>query len=704
MSYMKIKLAKQAHAEMVRGVFRLFAGRKPTLKELEKFVASGASRDVVKAYAVANNVQKITPARIPSYDGTHARAFQDAVGSTRDDIAIVSLFRDRRYLLDRYTSQIDALKWAGRKHVVAVEGDSVDGTGEALDTWALSNPNVHVLHHHMHLPKYGSCVHPERFRILSEVANVGLNYVVANLKVRYVAFVESDLYYDSELLESLLYVSNGLPKSAVVAPMPWIMLDGRRDPLFYDTWAFRHDPKSEFPQQTPKWYADKYAGAPVEAWSAGTTLFCDAEAVYAGARFTPENVIVGFCREMVTRGAKVWAATGVNVWHPPLWESAETIKEKSQPLLEQQHEKVPTRFVARTTSKKQLLGRRFTADRLGEPVREVTDKPKILIITLHPTLARNEAALYHSLGWSVYTPWHAAGELGLFFEGHPCRTEVPKLSPATLDAVRRIDVQYGAAEHVPDIAQALCEFDAIAVAAIPNWLTSYCQPALAAGRKVFFRVYGHEYLPNDPDAYFAMSEKAVLVAAHASEIAPDGLWNSWRGCKVSALPVVPMGSGAETHNGGFALGVGNGIKDSHLDGVMRGNRVPWRTVDELSGTRISDRELEDLYATAIVSVDSLAFLASSHAHRYVIRYSSLEAMARGCPNLTLAGRGLHALMVGDGFTHELSYTWSTSSDASDLARWYLAHPDEAKRLGAKQRAWLQQRIAMSTETWRELLA
>jgi len=353
---------------------------------------------------------------------------------------------------------------------------------------------------------------------------------------------------------------------------------------------------------------------------------------------------------------------------------------------------------------RQLLSRRFSAERLATPPREVSDRPKILIITLHPTLARNEAALYHSLGWSVYTPWHAAGELGLFPEGHPCRTEVPKLSPATIEAVRRIDVQYGATEHVPDIAQALCEFDAIVVTAIPNWLTNYCQPALAAGRKVFFRVYGHEYIANDTDAYLAISEKATLVAAHASEIAPDGLWNSWRGRKVSALPVVPMGTGVEPHNGGFALGVGNGIKDSHLDGVMQGNRVPWRTVDELSGIRISDRELEDLYAVALVSVDSLAFLASSHAHRYVIRYSSLEAMARGCPNLTLAGRGLHALMVADGFTHDYSYTWVTSSDAADLARWYLARPEEAKRLGEKQRAWLQKRLTMASDTWKSLLA
>jgi hypothetical protein len=56
---MKIKLARQAHAEMVRGVFRLFAGRKPTLKELEKFVASRASRDAVKAYAIANGLKDV---------------------------------------------------------------------------------------------------------------------------------------------------------------------------------------------------------------------------------------------------------------------------------------------------------------------------------------------------------------------------------------------------------------------------------------------------------------------------------------------------------------------------------------------------------------------------------------------------------------------------------------------------------------------
>jgi hypothetical protein len=690
---------------MVRGVFRLFAGRKPTLKELEKFVASRASRDAVKAYAIANNVQKITPVRIPSYDGTHARAFQDAGGSTRDDIAIVSLFRDRRYLLDRYTSQIDALKWAGRKHVVAVEGDSVDGTGEVLDTWALSNPNVHVLHHHMHLPKYGSCVHPERFRILSEVANVGLNYVVANLKVRYVAFVESDLYYDSELLESLLYVSNGLPKSAVVAPMPWIVLDEHKDPVFYDVWAFRHDSKAEFPQQTPQWYADKYAGAPVEAWSAGTVLFCDAEAVYAGARFTPESVIVGFCREMVTCGAKVWAATGVNVLHPPLWESAETIKEKSQPLLVKCYKTIPTRFATRPTEdKKQLLGRRLVGDKLVEPPREVSDRPKILIITLHPTLARNEAALYHSLGWSVYTPWHAAGELGIFPEGHPCRTEVPKLSPTVIDAVRRIDVQYGDLVDVPDIARAICEFDAIVVAHTPNWLTSYCRYAIEAGRKVFYRVYGHEAIADDLGTYLALSEKATLVSAHTMEIEPNGLWKSWRGKKVSALPVVSMGTVSDRRDRSFVLTVGGGTQNSDLDRVIRSSFIPWRVVDQLSGNFISESELLDLYDSAAIAIDSLAFLANNHVFRYVVRYSSLEAMSRGCPVLVIANQGLHTLMARDGFTHDKAYTWNTSTEALDLVRWYLARPEEATRLAVKQRAWLQRRLDMATETWRGLLA
>jgi hypothetical protein len=66
---MKIKLARQAHAEMVRGVFRLFAGRKPTLKELEKFVASRASRDAVKAYIVANGLRKDGNGALENFTG-----------------------------------------------------------------------------------------------------------------------------------------------------------------------------------------------------------------------------------------------------------------------------------------------------------------------------------------------------------------------------------------------------------------------------------------------------------------------------------------------------------------------------------------------------------------------------------------------------------------------------------------------------------
>ena len=58
MSYMKINVTKQKQEQMVRDVFRLFAGRKPTPAESQKFVQAGTSRDAVKAYALAQVVKK----------------------------------------------------------------------------------------------------------------------------------------------------------------------------------------------------------------------------------------------------------------------------------------------------------------------------------------------------------------------------------------------------------------------------------------------------------------------------------------------------------------------------------------------------------------------------------------------------------------------------------------------------------------------
>ena len=269
-------------------------------------------------------------------------------------IAIVSLFRDRGGMVPRYIKQIESLQLDEKPHVVCVEGDSVDDTGELLDAWAETNNRVHVVHHDLGLPLYGSTVHPERFLILSTVANVGLDYVSANLTVDFVLFLEMDVSYEPNLVTKLLASHTSLNQGfAVVAPMVWIDIKQKGD-TFYDCWAFRSLPGQEtapivrqqqrfslarrplmnlpsqriakstkfsslnFPTESPIWFKENRPTKPYEVDSAGTVLLADASLVYRGARFTKEDVIIGYCKNAKKLGASTYVDPNAHVQHPPL--------------------------------------------------------------------------------------------------------------------------------------------------------------------------------------------------------------------------------------------------------------------------------------------------------------------------------------------------------------------------------------------------
>ena len=278
-------------------------------------------------------------------------------------VAIVSLFRDRAGMVPRYIRQIESLELDERPHVVCIEGDSVDNTGELLDVWSETNDRVHVVHRDLGLPLYGSTVNPERFLILSTVANIGLDYVATNLKVDFVMFLEMDVHYEPDLVKKLLVARRSLKEErAIVAPMVWIDLK-HKGTVFYDSWAFRQLPvplkpldtrgvfggkhypgnarpwlpkehfhrrfrgrlepvltgrPTNFPTNNKQWFRDNCPVSPYKIYSAGTVLLADSELVPAGARFPSEDVIVGYCNSAKNLGAEIYVDPDIHVQHPLL--------------------------------------------------------------------------------------------------------------------------------------------------------------------------------------------------------------------------------------------------------------------------------------------------------------------------------------------------------------------------------------------------
>lgn len=239
-------------------------------------------------------------------------------------LVVLSLFRQRAKMVERYSKQLDSMAWNGPLDVVLVHGDSTDGTGWALDQWAESSERpVHVLHHDLGRPLTGSVVDSERFKTLSLVVNVGLEYIAKELPgADYFCFLEGDLIVGRHLMRRLRSTLDAVVEEtggpAVVAPFIWYRDRHTPIPIFYDTWAFRHDGTKHtghfdaFTQEQSTELVDPYRVA-----SAGTCLFCSAEPMYAGARFPPEDVIVGFCRQMTERGATIWCDPSTHVIHPP---------------------------------------------------------------------------------------------------------------------------------------------------------------------------------------------------------------------------------------------------------------------------------------------------------------------------------------------------------------------------------------------------
>lgn len=227
-------------------------------------------------------------------------------------LAVLSLFRNRIWALPRYFAQIEALaQKVERLHVVAVENNSTDNTRKTLTRWKY--PHLNILGQHTNDPEYGSVVHPERFRILSNAANIGLDFIADWIDTDLVMFMESDIMWTPETVLTL--AKNVMSTGGIIAPMVYTQMDR----VFYDFWAFRTSENVHFPTFNEVKFRTSKQGLE-QVWSAGTCLMFPHKLLLAGARFDPNEAkngaIVSFCRKAAELEYNTYVNYDLAIYHP----------------------------------------------------------------------------------------------------------------------------------------------------------------------------------------------------------------------------------------------------------------------------------------------------------------------------------------------------------------------------------------------------
>ena len=190
--------------------------------------------------------------------------------------------------------------------MIAVEGDSIDGTPNLLKTWAAGDSRLTVITRNTGLQRFGHEVTPQRFAHLASIFNTGLNAVDC-LWSDYIIFTPSDIIFTPDVLKRL--IAQG---KRFIAPMYWTNENGHS--RFYDTWGFTRG-GVQFRPLPKAWYKAHFPHAPFEVDTVGGLVLIDADLVAAGARYGNENVDRGLCQSIKELGATVWADPTTHIYH-----------------------------------------------------------------------------------------------------------------------------------------------------------------------------------------------------------------------------------------------------------------------------------------------------------------------------------------------------------------------------------------------------
>jgi hypothetical protein len=223
------------------------------------------------------------------------------------NVAVVTLLRDREYMVDSYKMKVESLTGADVRCYV-VEGDSVDSTYSKLKAWEDFNDNVHILKLDLHKPLYGSVVCSERFEILGTCNDYALDLIAKEKWADYILYLQADLIIPRDIITKLAD-----KQKPMIAPMIWCHNDDKK--VFFDIWAFRRG-NWNFPPVGNKWYYDNMPHEDFEVDSVGSLFLTDAHAVYDGARFGTKEDVVSFSHACKNLGYSVWVAPDIHVRHP----------------------------------------------------------------------------------------------------------------------------------------------------------------------------------------------------------------------------------------------------------------------------------------------------------------------------------------------------------------------------------------------------
>lgn len=197
-------------------------------------------------------------------------------------------------MLDAYRQRIEALACPrDALRVVMVEGDSVDETWARCCEWQDQDRRVTLVKCDTGGPHYGSVVHAERFAILAQVFNAGLDAVDTEWS-DYVLFVPVDIGFEPDLLQRL--IAHGVD---MVSPITW------QGDIFYDIWAlsvggrfYGNFSRRELPQLFP--------ANLVRATTIGGTLLMRSAVVASGVRYSMADVDRGLSIQATQLGYGLW--------------------------------------------------------------------------------------------------------------------------------------------------------------------------------------------------------------------------------------------------------------------------------------------------------------------------------------------------------------------------------------------------------------
>jgi glycosyltransferase involved in cell wall biosynthesis len=218
-------------------------------------------------------------------------------------VAICTLFRD--CIADVVKTFENRAKLGEEEfHHICMEGDSIDGTYEALQVVAKRVPNVIVEKIDSGAPKYGSVIEPERLKVLSQLWNRALD-IAQELNVDYAIIMDSDITMPPGMFKQLI----GHNK-AVIAPMMFF----EKSIFFRDTWAYRGLDGEQFTNR-PRYHKSYRRPEPFQVESVGLPLMT-AEVIKAGARTTAEAEVVGLCAQIRALGHEIFVDPLAITYHP----------------------------------------------------------------------------------------------------------------------------------------------------------------------------------------------------------------------------------------------------------------------------------------------------------------------------------------------------------------------------------------------------